>query len=223
MFIVVSPIHEQKCRFPKWRNNMNDQIVKYISGLSFENISDDRMPVLEELISYIEDALENQPEVKLNFICTHNSRRSQFSQLWAQAAADYCKVNASCYSGGVEVTAFNETAVNTLRNVGFEITKSGEENPRYLVNNIGGGLTMFSKTFEDESSPLEDFTAVMTCSHADENCPVIPGADARIPLRYEDPKSSDGTPEEQAVYAATSEEIATELLYVFTEVKERRS
>lgn len=202
---------------------MNEKVKGYLSGLSLSEVSEDRMPVLEELISYIEDVLENHTEVKLNFICTHNSRRSQFSQIWAQAAADFVGVKARCFSGGVEVTAFNEAAVDALTQVGFEFTKEGETNPRYTAVGIGGDLEMFSKTFDDASSPSDDFAAVMTCSHADENCPFIPGADARIPLRYEDPKRSDGTPEQQAVYAATSEEIATELLYVFNEVKERRS
>ena len=31
----------------------------------------------------------------------------------------------------------------------------------------------------------------MVCDHADQNCPFIPGATARIPLRYKDPKEFD--------------------------------
>jgi arsenate reductase len=58
----------------------------------------------------------------------------------------------------------------------------------------------------------------MTCTHADENCPFIPGA-TRISLPYEDPKAFDGTPEEEAIYAERCRQIARELLFAFSQVK----
>jgi arsenate reductase (thioredoxin) len=58
----------------------------------------------------------------------------------------------------------------------------------------------------------------MTCSHADENCPFIPGAEARIPVRYEDPKAFDDTTEEAAQYDARSRQIASEMFFVFSRV-----
>ena len=59
----------------------------------------------------------------------------------------------------------------------------------------------------------------MTCSHADENCPFIAGAEKRIPITYEDPKKFDNTPEQLAKYNERSLQIATELFYVFSKVK----
>ena len=59
----------------------------------------------------------------------------------------------------------------------------------------------------------------MTCSHADENCPFIPGAEIRIPVRYDDPKAFDGTDLMEAKYLERSKEIATEMLYVFSKIR----
>jgi len=52
------------------------------------NINEDRLAVLKSLIDYIQSKIDQGQEINLNFICTHNSRRSQFSQIWAQTAAD---------------------------------------------------------------------------------------------------------------------------------------
>jgi len=58
----------------------------------------------------------------------------------------------------------------------------------------------------------------MTCDHADENCPFIPGTEQRIPVRYEDPKAFDNTPLEAEKYDERSVQIATEMFYVFSKI-----
>ncbi|MEL6852382.1 MAG: protein-tyrosine-phosphatase, partial [Bacteroidota bacterium] len=58
----------------------------------------------------------------------------------------------------------------------------------------------------------------MTCVEADEACPVVFGASARIALPFIDPKVSDGTPEQDTTYAARSQHIATEMAYVFAQL-----
>jgi arsenate reductase (thioredoxin) len=63
------------------------------------------------------------------------------------------------------------------------------------------------------------YAAVMTCSHADENCPFIPAAEVRIPVRYEDPKQFDNTPGEADRYDQRSLQIASEMFHVFSNVK----
>ena len=78
---------------------------------------------------------------------------------------------------------------------------------------------MFSKLFDDKTSPTSGFAAVMTCSHADENCPIVPGCDQRISIRYDDPKKYDDTPLEKVMYDYRSFQIATEMFYVFSQVK----
>jgi len=187
------------------------------------NIPEDRLAVLKPLIDYIQSKIDQGKEINLNFICTHNSRRSQFSQIWAQTAADYFGIPAKCYSGGVEVTAFNERAVASIKRSGFDVVAQGkgESNPIYLVSHSKDHdpIKAFSKLFDDPVNKAEQFAAVMTCSHADENCPFIPGTEQRIAVRYEDPKAFDDTPEEASKYDERSMQIAGEMFYVFSKVR----
>ena len=161
--------------------------------------------------------------VYLNFICTHNSRRSHLSQIWAQAAAYYYSVpEVFCFSGGTEATAFNPRAVRAMQQAGFTIVIADDgTNPVYDVKYTSElpGIKAFSKKYDDPFNHNKDFAAVMTCSHADENCPVVLGAIARIPLRYEDPKNFDDTPQEAAKYTERVRQIGREILYAFSQVK----
>ena len=199
---------------------MYASLEQFIKNLDTNTISDSRKEELKTLIEYVKNKRDMGSEVKLNFICTHNSRRSQLSQIWAQTVADYFDINVKTFSGGVEVTAFNKTAVDTLQSQGFEVESTGVQNPLYELSydENDAGIVAFSKLFDHPENPQSNFAAIMTCSHADENCPFIPGAEVRIPVRYEDPKIADGTPQEQEVYASRSIEIATEMKYVFAQV-----
>lgn len=184
-------------------------------------IEESRKEVLQVLADYVQKKIGSGSAVNLNFICTHNSRRSQFSQIWAQTAADFYGVSANCYSGGVEVTAFNERAVDSIKRSGFKVTKNGDFNPQYLISHSEKArpIVAFSKLFDDPVNTAKKFAAVMTCSHADENCPVIPGTEQRIPVRYEDPKKYDNTQEEAARYDERSLQIASEMFYLFSRIK----
>lgn len=196
---------------------MITKISELIQEIESMEISESRQQVLSPLIAYInKKRLEGRP-VRLNFICTHNSRRSQLSQVWAAVAAAYNNVQIETFSGGVEVTAFNERAVTSLKRFGFDISSKGTLNPRYSVRFSAAWepVLTYSKLFDAEVNPGEDFAAVMTCSHADKNCPFIPGAEARIPVRYEDPKAFDDTDQEGEMYDLRSRQIASEMLYVF--------
>jgi len=201
--------------------NLLPVLNETVQTLQIENVSAERKEVLQVLIDYIQEKKSSNEEVNLNFICTHNSRRSQFSQIWAQTAADYFGVKASCFSGGVEVTAFNERAVESIKRMGFEVSSTGTGNPIYscLHSSEGNRIEAFSKLYDHETSPSTNFSAVMTCSHADENCPFIPGTEQRIPVRYEDPKAFDDTELEASKYDERSIQIATEMFYVFSKIK----
>lgn len=200
---------------------MFEKIQLVIDKMDFDSISKNRRSELDVLTQYIQEKTKNNLPALLNFICTHNSRRSQFSQIWGQVAAEYYGVNAQSYSGGVEETAFNERAVNSLIRFGFEVTKSEGANPRYTVKWSEGTkpLVMYSKMYDDPSNPSSGFAAIMTCSHADENCPFVAGCEKRISIPYNDPKDYDETPLEGAFYDYRSFEIATELFYIFSKVK----
>lgn len=185
------------------------------------DVSPERKKVLQPLIDYVQIKIDQRVVANLNFICTHNSRRSQFSQIWAQTAAFLYGVDAHCYSGGVEVTAFNERAVAAIQHHGFQVSSDGEENPSYQVqfSHETEPIRAFSKVFDDPENKVAQFAAVMTCDHADDNCPFIPGTEKRIPVLYEDPKAFDGTVEEAAKYDERSRQIACEMMYVFSKIR----
>lgn len=202
---------------------MNLKIREIIAQLSTERISEERKRILQPLIQFISSKLSKNEEVRLNFICTHNSRRSHLSQIWAQTMAYYYQIeNVFCYSGGTEATAMFPKVAETLTNQGFEILKLSEtENPVYAVKFAENehAVVCFSKKYNDDFNPKSAFAAILTCDSADENCPIVYGAEARIPVKYEDPKKSDGTPEMNETYFNRSLEIATEMKFVFENLR----
>ena len=199
---------------------MNEILANNIEGILSIDISEDRIAKLQPLIDYIKSKREKGQPIRLNFICTHNSRRSQLAQIWAQTAADYFEIPAFCYSGGVEVTACNERTILSLERSGFIISKHGHSNPIYFIlqDKDTRPIIVFSKLYDDVINPHGIFATIMTCSHADENCPFIPGAEERIPVRYEDPKEFDDTDLESTKYDERSQQIASEMFYVFSRV-----
>jgi len=202
---------------------MHPKLAEYIdrAGWDINAIPEDRKRLLEEVAAFVSSARQAGNSAELTFICTHNSRRSHMGQLWAAAAAAHFGIDGvRTYSGGTEATAFNPRAVAAMEKAGFVIDKSGDDNPRYLASFDEGGLVIecFSKTYDDPVNPTEDFAAIMTCSEADEACPVVLGAALRAPIWYEDPKVADGTPKEAAAYDERCLQIATEMLYLFSRV-----
>ena len=188
----------------------------------FDQIPDERKERLQKLALFVRDKIKVSEEVNLIFICTHNSRRSHTGQLWARVAADYYEVpNVRTFSGGTKATSFNPRAVAALERAGFAIEKISEgNNPHYRVAYASDAPAQeaFSKKYDDAANPQENFAAIMTCSQADENCPFVPGATLRVAIPYEDPKEADGTPEETTRYDERSKQIATEMLYCFSQI-----
>lgn len=201
-----------------------DQLIDQLTE-DADRIPESRLAILTSLTDQIRNQRKGKEPVRLNFICTHNSRRSQMAQIWAHAAAVAYQVpRLETGSGGTEATAFHPNAVRAMQTLGFRITpaEAGEnpDNLRYHVS-VGSGtpdLVCYSKCFEDAFPSGTPFVAVMTCSDADQNCPVVPGAQARIPLTYEDPKAFDGSGNEQQEYLRTAVEIGREILHVFRQV-----
>lgn len=205
------------------KKNLFQKIEESITALNFNSISEERKTSIQPLIEYIQEKVTTQQQVRLNFICTHNSRRSHLSQVWSQALAAHYKIpNVFCYSGGTETTALFPMAAETLEQQGFKITKlSQEKNPVYSIKfgENAHPVIGFSKTFDNAFNPASGFAAILTCSQADAGCPFIAGAEKRIPLAYDDPKAFDGTAEQNQKYLERSTQIATELKYVFSEIK----
>lgn len=204
---------------------MYKDLIETISTItSFQNINEERKATLQPLIDFIQHKIKSKEPININFICTHNSRRSHLSQIWAQVAAAHFQIpNVHCYSGGTEETALFPKVAETLTNQGFSIFKIADTlNPIYAIKYSDNAVPVigFSKKYNSPFNPISAFAAVMTCSQADGGCPFIAGAEKRIPITFEDPKISDNTAEQSKVYAERSLQIATEMFYVFSQINQ---
>jgi arsenate reductase len=207
---------------------MNERLKIYMAGLEnhFQEIPQNRKQLLQKLIDYLHLKLIEKHVVSLVFICTHNSRRSHFGQIWAKTAAVYYGLKGiSTYSGGTEETSCHPNTLDALERAGFEIKKhSDSKNPEILVvyDDQAEPIVCFSKTYDHPGNPSEQFAAILTCADADENCPFIPGADVRIPLTYEDPKKWDNTGQKETKYDERCREIALEMMYTFSSLQKKQ-
>lgn len=198
-----------------------DQLVT-----EFDQIPVPRKTILEKIASYIQGKTNEDQSIRLVYVCTHNSRRSHFGQVWGKIAAEYFSVRqVQTYSAGTEATAMHPNTVNALRNDGFLIeSQSQKNNPHYSIHydDTKDPLIGFSKTIEDISLPKSHFAAIMTCAEAEENCPFVPGAELRISTTYEDPKAFDGTPLQDQMYETRSLQIARDNLYIFSKINVKK-
>ena len=200
------------------------EIEKTIKALKIEKISAERKAILEPLVEFIQTKINEQQEIRLNLICTHNSRRSHLAQIWAQTAAAYFNIkNVFCYSGGTEATAMFPMVAKTLEKQGFKIKVIADtNNPIYAIKYTDNEhpIICFSKKYDDSFNPSTEFAAILTCSQADGGCPFITGAEKRIAITFEDPKVFDNTLQQAEKYEERSLQIATEMFYVFSQIKQ---
>jgi arsenate reductase len=202
-----------------------EDLTSYVprAEAGFSAIPNDRKEALNEIAQYIKSKKASGDDANLIFICTHNSRRSHLCQIWAAVASHHYNVakGVNTFSGGTEATAFNPRAVAAIERAGLKVENPGGLNPMYKVTFAEGvkPIICFSKIYNDLFNPSENFAAIMTCSEADSSCPFIPGASLRVSLPYLDPKVADNTPEETMRYDERCLQIATEMLYIFSLVK----
>ncbi|WPP48024.1 arsenate reductase/protein-tyrosine-phosphatase family protein [Catalinimonas niigatensis] len=206
-------------------NQLNAPLKAYVHQIisEFDQIPEERQSILAELALHVTTKHASGKPARLIFICTHNSRRSHMSQLWTQAAAYYYGVkDVETYSGGTEATAFNPRAVKAMKKAGFGIKILQEgDNPIYAVAfaEDASNIEVFSKKYDHEVNPQQDFAAIMTCSEADKSCPFIPGASLRIPIPYDDPKDYDETDQEETMYDERCHQIAREMFFMMSKVQ----
>ena len=121
----------------------------------------------------------NQKKIKLMFLCTGNSCRSQMAEGWARKLkGDVLEV----YSAGIEKHGMNPRAMKVMAEAGAPIDKP------------------YSKTIAE--LPTMDFDYVITvCGHANESCPIFPGKTKVIHVGFDDPPklAMDAKTEEEAL------------------------
>jgi len=128
-------------------------------------------------------------KLKVLFLCTGNSCRSQMAEGWARALKS--DVIEAC-SAGIEKHGMNPHALRVMSEAGVDISRQ------------------FSKT-PAEIGPVEFDYVVTVCGHADENCPAFPGKTKVVHVGFEDPPKltkhlPDGE-EKLAVYRRVRDQI----------------
>ena len=205
---------------------MYPSIKTYCDNLTknFSSIPNSRKELLQKICNYITEKKKENKPINLVYICTHNSRRSHFAQVWAHVASRYYHIpDVHTFSGGTEATAFNINAINALKKIGFDVQASNSEKNTTLhihFDEKESPITCFSKIYNNPVNPQKEFAAIMTCSDAEENCPFIPGAEFRIATTYDDPKTFDNTDLQDAKYCERCQQIALETFYVFSQLKQ---
>lgn len=218
----ASPHHSQS------NSSLLPALRPYVKQVASEldTVPAERKVVLDAIATNIIGQLDAGKTVQLTFICSHNSRRSHMSQIWAQTAAYYYGLNEiTAYSGGTEATACNCRTVAAMRRVGFDIEDATKgDNPIYLVRYASDRpqIRAYSKLYNVAPNPKRDFIALMTCSVADKSCPVVEGAIGRYAIHYADPRLCDDMPTETAAYNERCLEIAREMFYIMAKVRRDR-
>ncbi len=223
---------------PASRKGLNPKIVTHAELLttSFDMIDEPHRIAAEELADWMVKNYKLSEPLHVTVVCTGNSRRSILGATMGNIAASYYGMpEIRFHSGGTAPTAFNPRTIAALREVGVEIEATGKEasrgepktaNPIYRVRWGTPGeptfeATEFSKTYFDSSNPQSGFAALMVCSEADEACPLVKGAAARISMPYLDPKIYDDSQFEAAKYAERRDDIGRLMLSVMMQARNR--
>ena len=125
-------------------------------------------------------------KLKVLFLCTGNSCRSQMAEGWARhLKGDQIEP----FSAGIEAHGLNPRAVKAMRSAGVDI--SGQE----------------SKTVDTLEQFRFDYV-VTVCGHADQHCPTFQGDGAVIHRSFDDPAKARGNEEQiLATFARVRDEI----------------
>lgn len=189
---------------------------------NFDTIPEDRKRALHKIIDYVQKKLDENHTPELLYICIRNSRMSQFGQIWGSVAATYYGfTNVRTYSGGILATAFDLNSIRIIEMIGFSVKKMDNAlNPKYKIQ-FGDSdihITCFSKKYDASENPIQFFCVIMMCQEAEATLPHIDGAELWVSTLYNEFKASDLLTDRDDMYLESSREIATECLYVFSEL-----
>ena len=109
--------------------------------------------------------MKPQEKIKILFLCTGNSCRSQMAEGWARY---FHGEKFDFYSAGIEKHGMNTRAIEVMKEAGVDISKQT------------------SKTLEDLGPIHFDFVFTV-CGHANEHCPYFPGKAKVVHVGFDDP------------------------------------
>jgi arsenate reductase len=119
------------------------------------------------------------PKIKILFLCTGNSCRSQMAEGWARALKGDV---VDAYSAGVEPHGMNPRAVRAMREAGVDISSHHSKHT-------------------DELKNVQLDYVVTVCDHAHESCPIYPGKTKVVHVGFDDPPvlAKDAQSDDQAM------------------------
>lgn len=217
---------------PASRDRLVSSLRAHLDYLTttFDALDEPQRKAGRELAEWIVANHEPGQPVHVTCVCTGNSRRSLLGAAMGNlAAAYYGMPEIHFHSGGTAPTACNRRTIAKLTAIGFDIEATGGEarrgdpataNPIYRMR-WGTGLETreFSKHYADPSNPQEGFAALMICSEADAECPVVAGAALRVSLPLLDPKMYDDGAYEAAKYAERRDDLGRFMLSVLVQAR----
>jgi arsenate reductase len=127
--------------------------------------------------------------IKVLFLCTGNSCRSQMAEGWAKHLRDG---DIEAYSAGIETHGLNPNAVKVMAEAGVDISEAKSQNVREFLD-------------------IEFDYVVTVCDNARETCPFFPGAGKVVHVGFDDPpslaKEVEGEEEKFDIYRRVRDEI----------------
>jgi arsenate reductase len=217
---------------PESRNKLAPKLREHAEYLTttFDAIDELHRKAGQKLATWIVAHYKPGMTLPITVVCTGNSRRSIMgSSMGNLSAAYYGMPEIRFHSGGTAPSAFNPRTIASLKSIGFEIEAIGKEadrgdsktaNPIYHLK-WGDGYEMdeFSKHYSDQSNPQSGFAALMVCTEADGECPIVKGANLRISMPYLDPKIYDDGAYETSKYAERRDDIGRFMLAVMAQAR----
>jgi arsenate reductase (thioredoxin) len=118
-------------------------------------------------------------KIKVLFLCTGNSCRSQMAEGWARRLRGGV---IEPWSAGIETHGLNPRAVKVMAEAGIDISGHRSKNL-------------------DELRDIPFDYVITVCDHANESCPVFPGKAKRVHVGFDDPPrlAANARTEEEAL------------------------
>ena len=123
--------------------------------------------------------MPDKQKIKVLFLCTGNSCRSQMAEGWARHLKDN---EIEAFSAGIEPQGLNPSAVRVMAEAGVDISVQQSKHV-------------------DELAGIEFDYVVTVCGHANEQCPVFPFRTRLVHVGFDDPPmlAREATTEQQAL------------------------
>ena len=187
---------------------MNTEFKNFIQKVkNFEPTSTEKTR-LDNIIMGIDKFIDSCKTIV--FLCTHNSRRSQYCEIWAKYFSSVYKNKIKFLSAGAVKTKVHKQIYKSFERVGVKVDENSSINIEDMT------ILPFSKTLTEVKE--KEFMSIMTCAESEKSCPVDPRSLINLQLFYDDPKRYDNTPEEDEEYDKTSFMIASQINFILKNI-----